>query len=249
MKPGSLLQIDWHLTQEANEIIQCLYQPNSYKLKQYGLLERPNLPMQLDEVGYKLFVYGRAGIGKTNFLMQLMGTESIAYSETPGIQVVVTYWPVKLFHTSRVVLFRLEFWDAGEAALKKFDHVLPACKEDMDAALAVFSFTDRASFEEMPQLVSRLLQPNEHPCPILIGTRYEQHMASEVTQRDIREFEQRYKIPVIKLKGSTTAATSDAQNRVVQKAEFNELATALNMICNELWKRDQALAGINISVH
>ena len=42
-----------------------------------------------------------------------------------GIQTSVVYWPAKITTLDRVVMFKLHFWDAGESALKKFDHVLP----------------------------------------------------------------------------------------------------------------------------
>lgn len=42
-----------------------------------------------------------------------------------GIQTTVVYWPAKLRDSGRAVIFRLQFWDCGEAALRKFDHILP----------------------------------------------------------------------------------------------------------------------------
>lgn len=44
---------------------------------------------------------------------------------SPGIQTTVVFWPAKLQASNRVVMFRFEFWDCGESALKKFDHMLP----------------------------------------------------------------------------------------------------------------------------
>ena len=41
-----------------------------------------------------------------------------------GIQTTTCYWPVKVIDLNKVVLFKLQFYDAGEAAIKKFDHVL-----------------------------------------------------------------------------------------------------------------------------
>lgn len=48
-----------------------------------------------------------------------------------------------------------------------------ACKEEADAALFLFSFTDRASFEELPALMGRMLGPGD--CDIVrmvVGTKY-----------------------------------------------------------------------------
>ena len=42
-----------------------------------------------------------------------------------GIQTATVYWPAKVLDINRVIMFKLQFWDAGENALKKFDHILP----------------------------------------------------------------------------------------------------------------------------
>lgn len=48
---------------------------------------------------------------------------------SPGIQTTVVFWPAKLQVSERVVMFRFEFWDCGESALKKFDHMLPVSRQ------------------------------------------------------------------------------------------------------------------------
>ena len=40
-----------------------------------GLLERPSLPPSAPQVCYKLFMYGKAGAGKTYVMNKLMGLE------------------------------------------------------------------------------------------------------------------------------------------------------------------------------
>lgn len=44
-----------------------------------------------------------------------------------GIETTVVYWPVKLRESGRVLFFRLQLWDCGENALRRFDHMLPVC--------------------------------------------------------------------------------------------------------------------------
>lgn len=46
-------------------------------------------------------------------------------SITEGIETTVVYWPVKLRESGRVLFFRLQLWDCGENALRRFDHLLP----------------------------------------------------------------------------------------------------------------------------
>lgn len=40
----------------------------------------------------------------------------------------MVFWPAKLQASDRVVMFCFEFWDCGESALKKFDHMLPVSR-------------------------------------------------------------------------------------------------------------------------
>lgn len=42
-----------------------------------------------------------------------------------GIETKVVYWPVKLRESGKVLFFRLQLWDCGENALRRFDHLFP----------------------------------------------------------------------------------------------------------------------------
>lgn len=47
-----------------------------------------------------------------------------------------------------------------------------ACKEEADAVLFLFSFTDRASFEELPARLARVVAPGEDLLRVVVGTKY-----------------------------------------------------------------------------
>lgn len=49
------------------------------------------------------------------------------YFVVQGIETTVVYWPVKLQETGKVLFFRLQLWDCGENALRRFDHLFPVC--------------------------------------------------------------------------------------------------------------------------
>uniref|UniRef100_A0A8C8AWZ3 Ciliogenesis and planar polarity effector 2 n=1 Tax=Otus sunia TaxID=257818 RepID=A0A8C8AWZ3_9STRI len=125
-------------------------------------------------VTYKLFVSGKSGVGKTALVAMLAGTPvSPVHHDTLGIEVTTVYWPAKPRASGRPVIFQLHFWDCGDSALKKFEHLLPACKEEADAILFLFSFTDRASFEELPAQMSRVVGPDEENLvKVVVGTKY-----------------------------------------------------------------------------
>lgn len=42
-----------------------------------------------------------------------------------GIEVSTLFWPAVPLGSERPVLFQLRFWDCGESALRKFEHLLP----------------------------------------------------------------------------------------------------------------------------
>jgi len=89
-----------------------------------GLLERPILP-NIEEVSYKLFFVGKSGAGKSSTIARLAGILNLdeEYVETRGIRKSNIYWPVKVW--DRIILFRLQCWDAGDRDIKKFGHILP----------------------------------------------------------------------------------------------------------------------------
>ncbi|XP_063273480.1 ciliogenesis and planar polarity effector 2 isoform X2 [Prinia subflava] len=90
-----------------------------------------------------------------------------------GIEATPLFWPAKPRASSRPVLFQLHLWDCGDGALRKFEHLLPACKEEADAALFLFSFMDRASFEELPALMGRVLGPGDRDIVrVVVGTKF-----------------------------------------------------------------------------
>lgn len=91
-----------------------------------GLLERPVL-QNVEEVSYKLFFVGKNGSGKSSTIARLAGIVDHdgggEYVETRGIRKTNIYWPVKVW--DRIILFRLQCWDAGDRDVKKFGHISP----------------------------------------------------------------------------------------------------------------------------
>lgn len=241
LKSGSIIQCDWHRSLEGREALLSILHRNMHHRKLFGLLESPLLATHIKAttVQYKLFVSGRSGVGKTSLLAKLSGNAvPSSHSETPGINTQIVYWPTRLIENGAVILYKLHFWDAGEASLKKFDHILPACKENSDAVLFLFSFTDRTSFDELPRHMSRILEQTDNACRIVIGTKYDEIFHSDVTHQELREFELQWKIPVLKFSNVTN------YDRVEVHTQVNEVGPLLNTICEYLWHRDQLAAGV-----
>ncbi|RMX38062.1 hypothetical protein pdam_00003093 [Pocillopora damicornis] len=214
---GSIVQFKWQETPEGREFLGGILHRN--KRKSFGLLEAPSLPPQLpvENVSYKIFLTGKPAVGKTSTVAKLLGQEISSYHvETPGIQTSVIYWPAKLKENQKVVMFKLQFWDCGEHAIRKYDHQLPALKEKADAALFLFSFTDRGSFDDLPNQI----------------------LNSDFTEQEIREFEEQWQVPVLRIANVTGKRLADSRT-LDGRAGVMEVAPFLNSLVELLLQRDQ----------
>ncbi|XP_031562255.1 ciliogenesis and planar polarity effector 2-like [Actinia tenebrosa] len=244
---GSVIQFNWQDSQEGREYFAGILRRNRRKV--FGLLEMPSLPMQSppDILNYKILLSGKAGIGKTSTIAKLSGQEiPRTHIETPGIQTSVIYWPVKLINSSKVVIFRFQFWDCGDHVKKKYDHLLPACKSKTDAVIFLFSFTDRSSFDELPNQINHLLEPNENVLTLALATRFDQFLHSDITEQELREFEEQWSIPVLKIANVDGPRLSDGRS-LDGRAGIMEIAPILNTLAELLWQHDQVMHAGRVS--
>ncbi|RZF41432.1 hypothetical protein LSTR_LSTR000146 [Laodelphax striatellus] len=228
---GSIVQMDWHSTAEGETVLQHFYNPQTSGRKLFGLLERPPVAPHIEEVSYKLFFAGKAGVGKTATISRLAGTLPPAgYIETTGIRKTNIYWPVKIW--DKIILFRLQCWDAGEHAVKKYGHIFPSCKAKSDGVVIIFSFMDESSFAEVPNIISKVTKDDQSPPAVMVfGTRFCLSSKLEVSLNEIKEFEQKYHVNVMKV-NKVTSISHD-------RNEVHRTAPLLNAICEKLWIRDQ----------
>uniref|UniRef100_A0A3B3CX41 Ciliogenesis and planar polarity effector 2 n=1 Tax=Oryzias melastigma TaxID=30732 RepID=A0A3B3CX41_ORYME len=169
--PGSVIIADWHLCKESKEFFQKILHKKGRK--KFGLLESPVMPphVSVETVHYKVFLSGKSGVGKTTLAARLAGLNlPSVHHETTGIETTVVYWPVRLRDGGRVLFFRLQLWDCGENALRRFDHLLPSCREQADAVLFLFSFIDRTSFDDLSNQTAKWSDPSV--VKVVIGTKY-----------------------------------------------------------------------------
>ncbi|XP_031818642.1 ciliogenesis and planar polarity effector 2 isoform X3 [Sarcophilus harrisii] len=160
-----------------------------------------------------------------------------------GIQTTIVYWPAKLQASDRVIIFRFEFWDCGEAALKKFDHILPACKEKTDAFLFLFSFTDRSSFDDLPAQLSRVAGDAPNTVKMVIGSKFDQYMHTDVPERDLTAFRQAWELPLLRVKSVPGRRLADGRT-LDGRAGLADVAHILNGLGEHLWHQDQVAAGL-----
>ncbi|KAM6312805.1 ciliogenesis and planar polarity effector 2 isoform 1-T1 [Podargus strigoides] len=257
----SVLEPGWLLSPAGRPYLDSIFQKNQRRV--FGLLDRPMLPPALaaPTVSYKLFLTGKSGVGKTALVATLAGTRvSPVHHETlgtswgrgtsppvspgvnrcvcpPGIESTTIYWPAKVQAIGRPVIFRLDFWDCGDGVLKKFEHLLPACKEEADAILFLFSFTDRSSFEELPAQMGRTIGPDEgNLLRVVVGTKFDLSSQADVTEGDLMAFEGTWGLPVLRA-GSTPRAKGGLEG-------VARVAPLLDALVERLWRRGQTAAGV-----
>ncbi|XP_019477929.1 LOW QUALITY PROTEIN: ciliogenesis and planar polarity effector 2, partial [Meleagris gallopavo] len=108
-----------------------------------------------------------------------------------------------------------------------------ACREEADAVLLLFSFTDRASFEELPARMARVLQPGEDTLRVVVGTRFDLCPHTAVTESDVAAFEDSWGLRVLRAGGSG-----------VGRGGLARMAPLLDALVGQLWQRDQMAAGV-----
>ncbi|XP_024877434.1 REM2- and Rab-like small GTPase 1 [Temnothorax curvispinosus] len=220
--------MNWLSSAEGESLVHHFYVTSSKKRRFYGILERPSLPSSIEEVTYKIFVIGRSGVGKTSVVARLAGIlDSNGYTETSGIRKTNVFWPVKIW--DKVVLFKLQFWDTSESSIKKYTHILPVCKDKVDAICSVFSFDDASSFNDIPYLMNTMTNIKGKPANIVIGTKFKPWSSSTIDEVQIKDVEDKWNVKVIKI---------DASN-VSVRSEIFDCSYQLNAICNILWNRDK----------
>ncbi|XP_057703212.1 ciliogenesis and planar polarity effector 2 [Corythoichthys intestinalis] len=226
-KQGSVVT-DWHLCKDGKEYFSKIQHKKNRKV--FGLLEAPVMPphVPMNTVHYKVFLSGKSGVGKTSLAARLAGLEipSMHY-ETTGIETTVIYWPVKLKESSRVLFFRFQLWDCGETALRRFDHLLPSCRERVDAVLFLFSFTDRTSFDDLPNQITKWNELSGSPvATLVVGTKYDLFMHCDVSDRDMEVFQETWQLPVLR-----TGSGEDSNG-------LNAVAPLLDSLAECLWRQD-----------
>ncbi|XP_034022217.1 ciliogenesis and planar polarity effector 2 [Thalassophryne amazonica] len=227
----SVVVSDWHQCEDSKEYFSKILHKNRRRI--FGLLESPVMPphVTVDTVHYKIFISGKGGVGKTALAARLAGRSIPSiHHETTGIETTAIYWPVKLRKNSRVLFFHLQLWDCGENALRRFDHLLPSCKEQVDAILLLFSFSDRTSFDDLSNQIAKWSEPPlDQVVKLVVGTKFDLFMHCDVAERDIKEFQQTWGLPVLHTGGEVSNGIDD-------------VASFLNCLAEHLWHQDCVLA-------
>ncbi|KAK1901790.1 Ciliogenesis and planar polarity effector 2 [Dissostichus eleginoides] len=206
---GSIIVADWHRCKDSKEYFSKIL--HKKRRKNFGLLESPVMPphVAVDTVHYKIFLSGKSGVGKTALAARLAGLN------IPNMHYETTGRPRSM-----------RLWDCGENALRRFDHLLPACKEQVDAVLFLFSFTDRTSFDDLSNQIAKWTgAPVGRVVKLVVGTKFDLFMHCDVAERDVRNFQETWSVPVLRVGGEVSDGLGD-------------VASLLNCLAEHLWHQD-----------
>ncbi|XP_057194251.1 ciliogenesis and planar polarity effector 2 isoform X2 [Triplophysa rosa] len=203
--PGSIIVSDWHRFPDSREFFSRIL--HKKRRRKFGLLEAPMMPphMNVDTVRYKVFISGKTGVGKSALAARLAGLD-----------------------------FPKMHYETTESAMRRFDHMLPSCKEQVDAMLFLFSFTDRGSFEDLSNQISRITESSDRVVKLVVGTKFDLFMHTDVTESDVTRFKEVWGLPVFRVGGDVSAG-------------LGEVAPLLNALAENLWYQD-CIAASSVSI-
>ncbi|XP_020900902.1 ciliogenesis and planar polarity effector 2 [Exaiptasia diaphana] len=130
--------------------------------------------------------------------------------------------------------------------MKKYDHLLPACRSNTNAAVFVFSFTDRSSFDDLPSKMNNMHGSGDGVLKVAVATRFDQFLHSDITEQELREFEEQWSVPVLKIANKDGPRLSDGRG-LDGRAGILDVAPFLNTLAELLWQHEQNLASRQVS--
>uniref|UniRef100_G3U9K3 Ciliosis and planar polarity effector complex subunit 2 n=1 Tax=Loxodonta africana TaxID=9785 RepID=G3U9K3_LOXAF len=242
--PGSMVIPDWHESAEGKEYLGCILRKNRRRV--FGLLERPMLPpsVAVDTASYKIFVSGKSGVGKTALVAKLAGLEvPIVHHETTGKPASwALAWPW-ILQAEVCTQPHLLFCDLGKSLYLSEPTLAPACQEKADAFLFLFSFTDHASFVDLPGQLARVAGQVPGAVRIVIGSKFDQYMHTDVPERDLTAFRRAWELPLLRVKSVPGRRLADGRT-LDGRAGLADVAHVLNGLAEQLWHQDQVAAGL-----
>ncbi|KTG47230.1 hypothetical protein cypCar_00004067 [Cyprinus carpio] len=175
------------------------------KRRKFGLLEAPMMPPHMN---VDLVRYKVFLSGKTG-----VGKSALA-ARLAGLDLPRLHYETTGIETTVV------FW--------------PSCKEQVDAILFLFSFIDRGSFDDLSNQISRITEPSDRVVNLVVGTKFDLFMHTDVTESDVTHFQEVWGLPVFRVGGDVTAG-------------LGEVAPLLNALAENLWHQD-CIAASSVSI-
>lgn len=238
---------DWQTTREARAYMNALYKRK--KRVQFGLLEHPTIVSPLLKKApihtCKMFLYGKSGVGKTSTVMKLSGRPvPLVHHETLGIQTTTLYWPIKRSEET-IELLQVELWDTGERALRKYEHILSSCLSSTNMVAFFFSYSDRSSWEELPDILAQASTKIQSHLKVVLGTKLDTP-TRHVTAEEVEQFEHTHQIRVIPISNISEEGEGSSSTT---RGDLHDICTPLNtlaeLVLNHELKQSSVYSGNN----
>eukprot|EP00118_Oscarella_pearsei_P020663 m.225382 g.225382 ORF g.225382 m.225382 type:complete len:172 (+) comp40015_c0_seq2:1292-1807(+) len=160
-----------------------------------------------------------------------------------------------MLENRRITLVRFSLWTAGERAMARYSHMEASCQKNANAILFLFSMTDRASFEDIPHQIGRVVQQESNVLKIAVATQLRvssqfplstlmsffsaDHMPhSDVTEEEVEDFEKLWSIPVLFI--ANTEQPRAISGHQDGKASLLEVSDFVNNLTEILLQKERA---------
>uniref|UniRef100_A0A8C1JKN8 Ciliogenesis and planar polarity effector 2 n=1 Tax=Cyprinus carpio TaxID=7962 RepID=A0A8C1JKN8_CYPCA len=199
--PGPIIVSDWHRCPDSREFFSRIL--HNKKRRKFGLLEAPMMPphMNVDMVCYKVFISGKTGVGES--ALAALELHKMHYETMRGEQT-----------THLKCIKSLLLYDSYR---HRDNSVLLACKTKGEWS----SCTDRGSFDDLSDQISRITESSDRVVKLVIGTKFDLFMHTDVTESDVTHFQEVCGLPIFRVGG-----------------DVSEVAPLLNALAENLWHQD-----------
>eukprot|EP00118_Oscarella_pearsei_P020661 m.225416 g.225416 ORF g.225416 m.225416 type:complete len:155 (+) comp40015_c0_seq16:1292-1756(+) len=143
-----------------------------------------------------------------------------------------------MLENRRITLVRFSLWTAGERAMARYSHMEASCQKNANAILFLFSMTDRASFEDIPHQIGRVVQQESNVLKIAVATHADHMPHSDVTEEEVEDFEKLWSIPVLFI--ANTEQPRAISGHQDGKASLLEVSDFVNNLTEILLQKERA---------
>lgn len=105
---------------------------------------------------------------------------------------------------------------------------MKSCTKNLDSIIFIFSWSDVQSFIEVIEVIKELEKNGKKFAKLVIGTKFDQIVHSEITQEMIDDFENEFNVKIIRFSSLN--------------ARFETLSLIINRLSEILLMRDKELA-------
>jgi len=106
-------------------------------------------------------------------------------------------------NSNKYLMLNLSMWDVGAHSSAKYDYIYPNCEENLDCYLFIFSWTDKQSFEIVLDNIKQI--DIKKTSVLVIGTKFDQIVQSEIEQDMIDELETYANTKIVRFSTKTCA--------------------------------------------